>query len=174
MQRDTLEVRNRRAVRGGTGAAAGSPELRRLRERFARFRQQAGRGARVPGELRAGVLMAVRQGATPGEVGRACGLSWTQLRLWGAIQRNEPGVAPPDGGTAAEGVRVFAVEDEGPKGRGTPAAVPRAPAGLEAGLRAIRQGEEEALELRLGRWAVTVRLVGPAATDEKGGCACCR
>lgn len=129
----------------------------------------------MPRELRAAVLRAVRQGATPGEVGRACGVSWSQLRLWGAIRRDEPGVVPQQhGATAAQGVRVFSVEDEGSKGRGTPAAVSRAPAGPEAGLQAIRQGQEEALELRLGRWAVSVRLVGPAATGEKGGCACCR
>jgi len=73
------------------------------------FRADRERGARVPAELRAAALAALRQGVTQGALHRDCGISSTQLDAW------KKRVAPPNVRSrrdAAKGARVFAVVDE--------------------------------------------------------------
>lgn len=113
--------------------------LAELAGRFARFRREHPRGARVPLELRSAALAALKSGVRQGDLCRALGVSWSQVMTWKASDR---GAAMPGGGEAA-GVRVFSVVDAPIAQR-----VPSAP--------------DEPLELRLGPWSVSVRLTGPA------------
>jgi hypothetical protein len=117
--------------RRSTGAV--SPALAELGRRFARFREENARGSRVPGELRSAVLAESARGATPSEIARVCGVSWSQLRAWQGHEPREGDVANGDE------VRVFSVVDSGS------AAQSVAPS-------------EQGLELRWGPWSVRVQL----------------
>jgi hypothetical protein len=116
-----------------------------LKERFARFRAGHTRGTRVPGELRAATLAALRKGVTPGELYRSCGVSWGQLEAWKAGRKSSRTRGKKGDGAPAD-VRVFSVVD----------AVQR-PAAVEP--------LDEEFELRLGRWSVRVRLAERARGD---------
>jgi hypothetical protein len=118
-------------------------QLVALGKRFARFRKEHPRGARVPDELRSAALALLREVA-PAEVYRTCGISFGQVMAWKEAQAR--GAAVPD-------VRVFSVVDE----EETPRLAPKA---------ADLAGAPE-LELRLGPWSVSVRLVG-AGPSERG------
>jgi hypothetical protein len=116
-----------------------------LGKRFARFREEHPRGTRIPEELRTAVVAALVQGVGSREVERACGVSWGQVRAWQA--QREPRAAPVE----EKEVRVFSVVEEAPGAERPPAVAT----------------SEQALELRLGPWSVSVRLA------ERGG-ACSR
>jgi hypothetical protein len=115
--------------------------LSELGERFAGFRWQHPRGARVPKDLRAAALAALKNGATPGDLHRSCGISWSQVMAWKASEIGAPSVPETPKGASrrsrspAADVRVFNVTE--------------AP---QPGL----VGHD--LELRLGPWSVSVRL----------------
>lgn len=109
-------------------------KLHALEERLARFRAESGRGARVPAELRAAALLALREGASERAL-RSCGISWSQLDAW--KRKAVRDVAGSRRGPPKD-VRVFSVIDE-----------------VHPVLRA-----EQVLELRAGPWSVTVRLAG--------------
>jgi hypothetical protein len=124
--------------RGGSLPSHGAAVLDDLAGRFARFRQRHPRGTRVPVELRAAALAALQEGVGPGDLYRACGVSWGQVAAWkGRASSAKSGDAEPTD------VRVFSVTDE-PIRRPEPATA----AGHE-------------LELRLGPWSVSVRLSDP-------------
>ena len=112
-------------------------KLRALQARLARFRAERGRGARVPTELRAAALAALREGASERAL-RSCGISWSQLDAW--KRRAARDVAGSRRG-APKDVRVFSVIDE---------------------VHPV-VGAEQVLELRAGPWSVTVRLSGERA-----------
>jgi hypothetical protein len=133
MQRERQPGPSRsRGRRGSQRSAEGSASaLAELESRFARFRREQARGARVPEELRAAVVAAVAQGVRPGELQRTCGVTWSQVMTWQA--------------RGAAKVRVFSVVDE-------PREDPPQPLESTGG---------GALELRLGPWTVSVRLAGP-------------
>ena len=116
--------------------------LAEITERFARFRQEHPKGTRVPGDLRAAALAALREGATTGELHRACGVTWSQIVAWRAVHGTPPAKRRR---TAAEDVRVFSVVDEQPVRQLEPT---------------FSAGQE--LVLRLGPWSVSVRLAEPA------------
>jgi hypothetical protein len=120
----------------GRPSVVESPALAVLVARFARFRREHRRGARVPFELRAATLAALQSGVKQGELCRACGISWTQVMTWKAVGRK---LAKPAGGAAAD-VRVFSVVDEPAAGH------------------APVVSTDQTLELRLGPWSVSVRL----------------
>lgn len=105
-----------------------------LSARFARFRREHSRGARVPGDLREAVLAALRYGVAAGEIYRACGITWGQVVAWKAAS-----AAPPRMAAEPEipAVRVFEVIDE-PRHEATSA-------GYD-------------LEVRVGPWSLKVRL----------------
>jgi hypothetical protein len=105
-----------------------------LGKRFARFRKEHPRGARIPDDLRAAALDRLREVA-PADLYRACGLSFGQVMAWKEARSPEP-----------RDVRVFSVVDEEP----VPRLAPRATASAAA----------PALELRVGPWSVSVRLAG--------------
>jgi hypothetical protein len=105
-----------------------------LSGRFARFRQEHSRSARVPGDLRAAVLAALQAGVPAGELYRACGISWGQVAAWKAASAaSPPKAAEPE----VPAVRVFEVIDE-------------------PGHEDNSVGSD--LELRLGPWSVKIRL----------------
>ena len=112
--------------------------LKVLAEHFERVRAGQ-RFARVPKELRAAALAALREGVSEGELRRSCRLSWSQLDAWKRAASSSRALA-------AKGVRVFSVVDEGRR-------VAQEAAAAEA----------QTLELRAGPWSVTVRFSGAEA-----------
>jgi len=120
-----------------------------LEARFVRFRAGAGRGARVPADLRAAALSALAGGVDRGELCRACKVSWSQVDAWqGSAARDRaplPAVEP-------QPLRAFAVVDH-------PRPVERRPS------------PDRTLELRLGPWSVTVRFDDDAPRQDDP---CCR
>ena len=120
-----------------------SASLANLKELFAQFRSKHARGPRVPRDLRAATLAALRLGVTAGEVSRTCGVSKSQLDLWRAGA--DSAAAEIDARSLPE-VRAFSVVDGTPDGRAPPAPRP-----------------DDALELRWGRWTIRIRL------DESSG-----
>jgi hypothetical protein len=115
-----------------------------LTKRFAAFRRENPRHTRIPGGLRAAVLAAMQRGVTPTRLRRTCGLSKKQLTCWqGSSWVRTPSFA------RVEPARVFSVVGETP--------LPRAAAAAVAGA--------EELELRLGRWSVSVRLAEERAGE---------
>ena len=133
MQRERQPGPNRSRGRqqSAEGRSSAASALAELESRFARFRREQPRGARVPEELRAAVVAAVAQGVRPGELQRTCGVTWSQVMTWQARR--------------AAKVRVFSVVDE-------PREDPPQPSESTGG---------GALELRIGPWTVSVRLAGP-------------
>lgn len=119
--------------------------LARLGKRFAHFRKEHARGARWPEELKAAALAALRQ-VPPGDLYRACGVSYRQVMAWKAAAeaRRE---ASPD-------VRVFTVVDD--------EAVPV----LEPAVSTTASK----LELRIGPWWVSLRLEGHDSAVRGGAC----
>lgn len=118
-------------------------QLVALGKQFARFRKEHPRGTRVPDELRSAALALLRDVA-PADVYRTCGISFGQVMAWKEAQARSPVV--PD-------VRVFSVvDDEPPPRRST---------------KATESAAAPELELRLGPWSVSVRLVG-AGPSERG------
>ena len=113
-----------------------------LSKRFVAFHRENPRNSRIPRHLRAAVVDAMLRGVTATRLRHTCGLSTTQLARWRA------GVARQPAGSGRQGARarVFSVVDE---------AVPRSPLLFAA-------PPEHQLELRLGAWSVSVRLVTPA------------
>ena len=131
-----------RRVGGRRRVGAGEPsELVALGKRFAQFRKEHPRGARIPDDLRAAALALLRKVA-PAGVYRACGISFGQVMAWKEAEARSP--TEPD-------LRVFSVVDEEPALRLAPKATESAAA--------------PALELRLGPWSVSVRLVGPGPSE---------
>lgn len=121
--------------------SAGAPsKLVALGKRFARFRREHARGARIPDDLRSAALGLLREVA-PAEVYRTCGISFGQVMAWKAAAARSP--ATPD-------VRVFSVVDEAPVARLAPATA---------------SAVAPTLELRLGPWSVSVRLVEPERSE---------
>jgi hypothetical protein len=141
MQRE--RQRGRKRSRGRRRSAEGKCSgLAELEGRFARFRREQPRGARVPEELRAAVVAALGQGVAPSELQRACGVTWTQVMTW---QARHPGDRGTSRSAGPSKVRVFSVVDE-------PRVDPPQPSESTGG---------GGLELRLGPWTVSVRLAGP-------------
>lgn len=161
----------------GLGGDAGA--LQALWRQFAAFRAKGERGRKVPEALRAAVVDALRQGFRPEEVRRACGLSWSQLQWWGGLKAGRPrrvggrrrggrGSSKGARGRAASRLRVFPVVDDVQAARATAAAAASAAAGAEPKSESPVLGDET-LELRLGPWAVSVRL---AARPSRGRPCC--
>ena len=130
-------VEERRPQVGAGKAAA----LVQLGKRFARFREEHARGTRIPDELRTAALALLRETA-PADVYRSCGISFGQVMAWKQSAARRP--ETPD-------VRVFSVVDEAP-------VAPLAP-------RATAPAATPALELRVGPWSVSVRLVEPEPSE---------
>ena len=115
--------------------------LAALSGRFAQFRREHPQGARVPADLRAAVLAALRDGEVAGDVHRACGISWGQVAAWKA---SSPSSTAKNVEPEVPAARVFEVVEDPRRAR------------TSAG------GE---LELRVGPWSVTVRLADDAVAD---------
>jgi len=142
MQRERQGGRKGSGSRGRRRSAEGKwSGLAELKGRFARFRREQPRGARVPQELRAAVVAALGQGVAPSELQRACGVTWSQVMTW---QARRPGDRRGSVSAEPTKVRVFSVVDEP---RDDPAEAPESMGG-------------GGLELRLGPWTVSVRLAG--------------
>lgn len=126
------------------GSDAQKAVLADLAKRFAQFRKEHRRHTRVPQELREAVLAVVGK-VPPGDLYRACGVSFRQVMTWKAAKARS---------SEAPDVRVFSVVDD--KGSAQPHST------------GITSAPE--LELRFGPWTVSVQLTG----DATGGAACCR
>ena len=131
--RRAFESAERRRVRGSQ-RGGDEPALVALGKRFARFRKEHARGTRIPDDLREAALVLLREVA-PADLYRSCGISFGQVMAWKEARARRP--ESPD-------VRVFSVVDEESMQRPVLAA-PAAP---------------PELELRVGPWSVSVRLVG--------------
>jgi hypothetical protein len=138
-----VESRSRRGTRG----APTVPPLAEVARRFAQFRSQRRRGARVPDELRAAALAVLERGVTPAELERCCGVAWSQLVAWRDRRRAAP---VSHGAKKVPEVRAFAVVEEDATLRPPPVGPPA----------------EDELELRLGPWSLTLRLSGPRRARE--------
>jgi hypothetical protein len=90
-------------------------------------------------------LAALEKGVAPGDLYRACGVSWSQVVAWKAGDRSAP--ATPQN-VEADDIRVFSVVDDQPV---------RPPELTDS------VGHE--LELRLGPWSVSVRLADPGRAE---------
>lgn len=110
--------------------------VKELEERFAAYRRNSRRFTRVPGELRAAVMAALRQGVRPSRLRRVCGVSARQVELW----RLAAGASSSE--SEIQRARVFSVIDAAPP----PARPPQA-----------TLSGSDALELRLGPWSISVR-----------------
>ena len=139
MQTEKQKSRHLLASDGRYAGASDVATIDELRESFAAFRRENPRNTRIPGDLRAAVIAAMRRGATVTRLRRACGLSTSQLARWRA------GAGRPARSTVrAQQARVFSVVGEAPSPRRE---LPGCPPGHD-------------LELRLGPWSVSVRLAG--------------
>lgn len=118
--------------------------LAELRESFGRFRVERPRGSRVPEVLRRAVVAALGAGVGAADIRRVCGVTEAQVEHWRAWQGRDS-IKP--GAPTRRAVREFKVVAE-PGAKPNGASVP---------------GEPE-LELRLGPWAVSVRLIATAGT----------
>lgn len=129
----------RDSLAGGNRHAGGSHVVTvdELRQRFAVFRRENPRNTRIPGDLRAAVIAAMRRGVTATRLRRTCDLSASQLARWRAAARG-----PERSILKAQRTRVFSVVGEAPP---RPRELPACPKG-------------HGLELRLGPWSVSVRL----------------
>lgn len=124
--------------RRGRPRAHEPPVLAELEARFARFRREHSRGTRVPEDLRAAALAALREGVGPAALHRTCGVSWSQIEAWKGGRRS---TSAKPATTEPTDVRVFSVVEDQIR---EPTASP---------------GHE--LDLRLGPWSISVRLVEP-------------
>jgi hypothetical protein len=121
---------------GSRLSAAHGKRLERLAAAFDAYRR-ANPGGRFPAGLRVQVVSAIDAGVSAGAVGRACRLSWSQLRSWQQAAAGGGRVAAPARLDAVVSPRVLSVVD-GPR-------------------EALLEGDD--IELRVGRWWVSLRRV---------------
>jgi hypothetical protein len=115
--------------------------LAELERDFTDFRAQASRGTRIPDAIRARVVAALKEGVSMTSLRRRCGVTREQVIAW---QRSPRGGAVRPTRATPE-VRVFDVADDA-----------RSATTRQAGT------DEQPLELRLGPWSISVRLIEPA------------
>lgn len=168
---ESTAIRSRRRTRRPRSSDPRSL-LAELGDRFANFRQGHPRGARVPSELRSAALAALRSGVPPGDLYRACGISWGQVAAWKKSEATSKSIEPRvrarsipsatrgdhDGESARRNagsasradrdprdVRVFSVVDD------------------DLDRPSAAKSSSNDLELRLGSWTICVRLEDPRA-----------
>jgi hypothetical protein len=132
---------------GEPGTSEVGSLLEDLERRFAQFRGEHTRGARIPEDLRAAAVSALLKGVVAGAIERTCGVSWNQLHAWKGGQRSVAARRASRGAKSRPGARVFSVVDD-PVDRGAPP-----------------MSASNELELRLGPWSVRVRLTDPMRTE---------
>lgn len=106
--------------------------LVQLAAAFATFRRVHGPGRRIPLGLRRQFVAALDAGVSAGALGKACGVSWSQTRYWRSAARVAARV------TAAPQVLSVVDRQAAPVSAGVP---------------------EEALELRVGTWRISLQRV---------------
>jgi len=143
----STSIRSRRRRRPQSSEA--SSLLADLERRFAQFRREQPRGARVPDDLRAATLAAEAKGVSAGAIHRTCGVSWSQLMAWKGARRSAPAQRARRRAKSTSDVRVFSVVEDA----------------IDRGVPTTSADNE--LELRLGRWAVSVRLTDPMRTGRR-------
>lgn len=133
------QPRGRRRRRSLTSGAATC--LAALEREFASFRRTHRPQTRIPGELRGAALAALKEGVTPSDLRRRCGLSLEQLQHW----QGERGKGASAKRVGAPEARVFSVVDDPP------------PSAVEL---SCHDGGRR-LELRLDGWVVSIRRTEP-------------
>ena len=115
-----------------------SPRVMKLKRRFADFRQKHPLRARIPEDLRLATLNAISNGASESEVRRACGVTSDQLQYWrkqqDRIARDSQALTPPRAFPVVHDVTEMAMLQDGDQG-------------------------QQALELRLGAWAISIKHI---------------
>lgn len=109
--------------------------LQRVTAAFARFRGVHGKGRRIPLELQAQVVSAVRAGVSRSSIERACGLSWSQVSRWLAT--------------------VAAEAPSSRSARTPPVAKPRVLSVVDADARPLAARDAD-IEVRIGAWRVSL------------------
>ena len=137
-------VRRNRSSSDLGGVRPGSSEERgqlgtqdALREQFAEFRRDHRPRTRIPANLRAAALAAIRQGLGRTEVRRACGVSSEQLDAWQRRQSSD--LLDANAPVERDDARVFSVL--------TDTATP------------VERNDEQPLEFRVNGWSITLRRV---------------
>ena len=138
--RRAFESAERSRVRGSQRGGEEPAALVALGKRFARFRREHPRGARIPDDLREAALVLLREVA-PADLYRSCGISFGQVVAWKEARARRPESAD---------VRVFSVVAEEAAAERPALAVPATP---------------PELELRVGPWSVRVSLAGHGPAD---------
>ena len=152
MQTGKQPIRHPLGDAGQLARQGGIATVDELKERFAVFHREYPRNTRIPGDLRAAVIAAMRRDVSATRLRRACGLSTSQLARWLARDQ-DPAPFP----LRAQHARVFSVVGETPPRPPKPTAPP----------------PTHELELRIGQWSVSVRLAERRATG-RGSEPCCR
>ncbi len=150
MQKKKQSSPARSGRRGSSRSVDGSSVLAELAGRYARFRREHPRGARIPSDLRASTLAALEKGVAASELYRSCGVSWSQVVTWQLGHRSSADQAAK-GDVEPAVVRAFSVAD-----------------GHDGGAPVLSVSHE--LELRLGCWSITVRLAESDRTEGDGAC----
>lgn len=141
---------NRSRRRSSPGASDPSSPLSELKRRFEEYRRDHPRGARVPVDLKEATLAVLAKGVAAGAISRTCGVSWSQLMAWKGARRSPPRRrASRRAKKSTPDVRVFSVVDA-PVEPDTPAV-----------------SADNALELRVGPWSVSVRLADPTCSARR-------
>ncbi len=113
--------------------------------RFMKFRHTSAAGTRIPEELRQAVVNAIDGGVPMDELGRALGITASQVAEW--RRRGVGGGTESRNKAAGAEVRIFKVADERME-----------PEGASVNGDGLRLGDDgEPLELRLGGWSVIIR-----------------
>ena len=137
----------RRRPRAGASAEL---SIERLERRFAKFRREHRTHTRIPDTLRGAVLASMRQGVTPAQLRRGCGLSSKQLEQW-QKRHGEVSAVTDLAAQEAQDARVFSVVDDVP-----------------ARDRELTDGDgEHQLELRLDGWSICIRRVDPEGRGQR-------
>jgi hypothetical protein len=144
---ESTSIRSRRRRRPQSSEP--SSLLAALERRFAQFRREQPRGARVPDDLREAALDAEVKGVSAGAIHRTCGVSWSQMMAWKGARRAPSAQRVRPGTKSTPDVRVFSVVED-PIDRVAPTTL-----------------ADNELELRLGRWSVSVRLTEPVRTERR-------
>jgi len=103
----------RRSTLQSQSNIAGSKRIEQLAAAPSEFRREHGPGGRIAMGLRRQYLAAFDLGGSATAIGRACGVSWTQTRSWGAAagsrRRDNAGAAGAVGGRPSSTVSVLLI-----------------------------------------------------------------
>lgn len=134
---------NSNKFESGEPPGGGHAALGELERQFAAHRRRHPGGSRIPAQLRASVLAAVQRGVSATQLRATCGITANQLSQW---RRSNP---PADIGRCSSQAQVFSVVD--------------APSPSPGERSQVSPRPEQALELTVGGWCVSIRQMPSAS-----------